>query len=82
MTFRMLRLAVFTISSAASMLTCMQVLMVEPVIAADRHTYEKSAIQIWLHQHDTSPVTGKALAHRRIVPNILIKGAIQTSQDL
>ena len=63
-------------------IACMQALMVEPMIAADGHTYEKSAIQIWLQQHDTSPVTGIALAHMRIVPNHLIKGAIKTSQGL
>ena len=61
---------------------CIQALMVEPMIAADGHTYEDSAIKTWLQQHDTSPVTGEALAHMRIVPNTLIKGAIKTSQGL
>ncbi len=50
--------------------------MVEPVIAADGHTYEKAAIETWLQQHSVSPVTGDFLAHTRIVPNILIKSAI------
>ena len=27
----------------------------DPVIAADGHTYDRSAIQRWLSKHDTSP---------------------------
>ena len=65
-----------------SWVACMQALMVEPMIAADGHTYEKSAIKTWLQQHNTSPVTGEALAHIRIVPNVLVKGAIKASQGL
>ncbi len=61
---------------------CLQVLMVEPVIAADGHTYEKAAIQTWLQQHTISPVTGAFLAHTRIVPNVLIKSAVGTNQGL
>ena len=56
--------------------------MVEPVIAADGHTYEKAAIQTWLQQNSISPVTGDVLAHTRIVPNVLIKRAIGTTQGL
>ncbi len=61
---------------------CLQVLMVEPVIAADGHTNEKAAIQTWLQQHTISPVTGDFLSHTRIVPNVLIKSAIGTNQGL
>ena len=32
-------------------------MMVDPVIAADGHTYERAAIQQWLQTHPTSPVT-------------------------
>ena len=51
--------------------------MNDPVIAADGHTYEKVAMQTWLEQHKTSPVTGEALKHIRLVPNIVIRSAIQ-----
>ncbi len=54
--------------------------MVEPVIAADGHTYERAALEEWLLQHVTSPVTGDFLPHMRIVPNVLIKSAIQTNR--
>ncbi len=58
----------------------LQVVMVEPVIAADGHTYERAALQEWLLQHVTSPVTGDFLAHMRIVPNVLIRSAIETNR--
>jgi len=52
------------------------VVMVEPVIAADGHTYEKAAIKAWLLDNTTSPVTREDLAHMRLIPNILIRGLI------
>lgn len=54
----------------------MQVRMVDPVIAADGHTYERAAIQEWLQTHTTSPVTSNPLSHLRVVPNTLVKTAI------
>lgn len=30
-------------------------LMRDPVIAADGHTYDREAIEMWLRNHDTSP---------------------------
>ena len=42
--------------------------MVEPVIAADEHTYERAAMQHWLQHHPTSPVTQALLPHPRLVP--------------
>ena len=51
----------------------MQMKMVQPVIAADGHTYERSAIEKWLKQHKTSPVSGQPLAHQRIVSNHIVK---------
>lgn len=29
--------------------------MRDPVIAADGHTYDREAIEMWLRNHDTSP---------------------------
>ncbi|KAL0028774.1 hypothetical protein WJX79_006642 [Trebouxia sp. C0005] len=54
-----------------------QVLMKDPVIAADGHTYERAAMQSWLALHQTSPVTGAALSHAKLVPNVIIRGVIQ-----
>ena len=54
----------------------MQEVMQEPVIAADGHTYDRLAMEQWLQQHDTSPVTGSMLQHKRIVPNFIIKNVM------
>ena len=50
--------------------------MVDPVIAADGHTYERAAIQHWLQGSSLSPVTGDKLPHTRLVPNVLVKSAL------
>ncbi|DBA90509.1 TPA: hypothetical protein ACH3X1_003771 [Trebouxia sp. C0004] len=55
--------------------------MVDPVIAADGHTYERVAIEQWLQHGDISPVTGNALAHTRLLPNVLIRKAIACQQQ-
>ena len=64
----------------------MQVAMMDPVIAADGHTYERTAIQLWLQDSFLSPVTGKRLPHTRLVPNFFVKAAVaqhaQVSSDV
>ena len=55
-----------------------QVMMIDPVIAAYGHTYERAAIQDWLQTHSTSPVTSLPLIHSRLVPNLLVKTAIHS----
>lgn len=52
--------------------------MVDPVIAADGHTYERAAVQQWLQTSSLSPVTSVPLTHTRLVPNFLVKSAIQS----
>ena len=53
-----------------------QATMVEPTIAADGHTYERSAIQDWLTHSRMSPVTGHPLSHTRLVSNQAARVAI------
>ncbi|KAL3153552.1 hypothetical protein ABBQ38_011880 [Trebouxia sp. C0009 RCD-2024] len=53
-----------------------KVAMVDPVIASDGHTYERTAIQHWLQGSSLSPVTGDKLPHTRLVPNVLVKSAL------
>ena len=48
----------------------------DPVIAADGHSYERSAIEAWLQHHNTSPLTNLQLPHKHLVPNRAIKSAI------
>ena len=62
-------------------LVALQGWMVDPVIAADGHTYERATIQQHLLQHSTSPVTGNALPHLRLVPNTIAKIAIAQQQQ-
>ena len=52
--------------------------MIDPVIAADGYTYERTAMQQWLQMQSTSPVTLHPLLHTRLVPSILIKTVIQS----
>ena len=59
----------------------MQTTLIDPVIAADGHTYERAAMQQWLQQHKTSPVTGASLAHFRLISNVIIKTAISSQQE-
>jgi hypothetical protein len=51
--------------------------MVEPVVAADGHTYEKSAIARWLRTSEKSPMTGQALLHKQLVPNYGLMSSVQ-----
>ena len=63
-------------------MTCqLQVMMRQPVIAADGYSYERAALEAWLLQHSTSPVTGQPLPHKRIVEKVLIRNAIARHMD-
>ena len=66
------------------LITCMpmaQGLMRDPVIAADGHSYERTALEAWLAHHHTSPVTSLPLPHKRIVDNVLVKNAISQHEQ-
>jgi len=52
-------------------------IMVDPVICADGHTYERSSIQTWLSKHSTSPNTNEELPHKQLVPNLSLRNLIQ-----
>ena len=49
---------------------------VDPVTAADGHSYERSAIERWLLDHNTSPKTNMALPHKMLIPNHALRGAV------
>ena len=53
-----------------------QIIMVDPVIAADGHTYERAAFQDWLQHNVMSPADKKPLKHTRLVTNQAIKNAL------
>lgn len=52
--------------------------MEDPHIAADGFTYEAEAIRGWLDSdHDTSPMTNVKLANHDLIPNRVLRSAIQ-----
>ena len=53
-------------------------LMEDPVVAADGHTYDREQIQIWLQQHDISPLTNEPLQHSLLIPNMDKRRQINT----
>lgn len=50
--------------------------MVDPVVAADGHTYERHAIRRWFQTSNRSPLTGAVLAHLELVPNYSLLSSI------
>ena len=55
--------------------TC--VLMKDPVCAADGFTYERKAIEKWLENKDTSPMTNIKLDHKFVSPNRALSNQIR-----
>jgi len=56
----------------------MKEVMVDPVIAADGHSYERGNIAQWIARGNrTSPKTGAALSHVHLMPNHTLKQGIQ-----
>ena len=54
-----------------------QELMVDPIMCADGHSYDRRSIEEWLKSHDSSPVTNMRLPDRNIVPNHALRNSIQ-----
>eukprot|EP00541_Cyclophora_tenuis_P009388 CAMPEP_0116546270 /NCGR_PEP_ID=MMETSP0397-20121206/3136_1 /TAXON_ID=216820 /ORGANISM="Cyclophora tenuis, Strain ECT3854" /LENGTH=213 /DNA_ID=CAMNT_0004070687 /DNA_START=1 /DNA_END=643 /DNA_ORIENTATION=- len=50
--------------------------MLDPVVAADGHTYERSAIARWLQTSDKSPMTGSLLPHKELVANYVLLSSL------
>jgi len=51
-------------------------IMAHPVIAADGMTYERSEIEKWFAENNTSPMTGEVVANKVLIPNYAIKSLI------
>ncbi|KAI3434331.1 Protein kinase domain-containing protein [Psidium guajava] len=52
-------------------------IMDDPVVATDGYTYEAEAIKEWQNSHDTSPMTNLRLENFNLVPNRIVRSAIQ-----
>ncbi len=55
----------------------LQEVMSEPVVAEDGFSYERAVITAWMASHDRSPMTGAKLRHKMLVPNHVLRAAIQ-----
>lgn len=53
-------------------------IMSDPVIGIDGHTYEKSAIELWLSTSNKSPLTKQLMTVRDLVPNIALRNTIES----
>ncbi len=51
-------------------------IFIEPVLAMDGHTYEKTAIEDWLSKIGTSPATGQPLFKEQLIPNLAVREII------
>lgn len=51
-------------------------IMLDPVSAADGHSYERKTIQRWLEVHSSSPNTNEGLRHKQLTPNHSLRGLI------
>ena len=51
--------------------------MHDPVTTADGQVYEREAIETWLQDHNTSPLTGKVLTHTELTPSPALRSKIE-----
>lgn len=58
-----------------------QDIMTEPVVASDGHTYERTAIELWLTNNNRSPMTGLQLENKQLVPSYTLKSMIREFLD-
>ena len=51
--------------------------MSDPVMAADGHAYERTAIERWLATKSTSPMTGEELGNTGLFPSHILRRMIR-----
>merc|ERR1712232_492134 len=54
--------------------------MTDPVICADGHTYERTAIEHWLRNNSRSPKTNQHLMSRNLIPNHALRITIEAME--
>ena len=42
---------------------------------------ERQAVQKWLADHDTSPLTGQRLEHKQLIPNVLVRRQLREFRE-
>ena len=58
-----------------------QEIMIDPAIAQDGNSYERSAIEAWFVKHQTSPITNEVLVSKTLVPNVALRKLIRDYVD-
>lgn len=51
--------------------------MIDPVVCEDGHSYERGALEAWLRNHDTSPMSNARLNSTMVVPNHALRNSIE-----
>ena len=51
--------------------------MIDPVVCEDGHSYERGALEAWLMNHDTSPMSNARLNSTMVVPNHALRNSIE-----
>ena len=59
-----------------------QRIMVDPVVLSDGHTYERKPAEKYLSQFGTSPRTGKKLASKAMLPNLMARELCECAMQL
>jgi len=54
--------------------------LLDPVLAADGHTYSRAAIAKWFERRQTSPLTGAQLPTTQLLPNHAMRKAIEETR--
>lgn len=52
--------------------------MMNPVVCEDGHSYERRALEAWLQNHNTSPMSNARLSTTMVVPNHALRNSIET----
>ena len=59
-------------------MTDMQVVLHDPVMCSDGHTYSRAAITAWLNANGAiSPLTSQPLARTELIPNHALRNTIE-----
>ncbi|KAL2920749.1 U-box domain-containing protein 35 [Bienertia sinuspersici] len=66
-----------TVAPAHYFCPILKTMMEDPYVAADGYTYERTAIEQWLTENDTSPTTKQPLPHKFILPNTTLLEGIK-----
>ncbi|CAN0193713.1 unnamed protein product [Scytosiphon promiscuus] len=51
--------------------------MIDPVVCEDGHSYERGALEAWLRNHNTSPMSNARLTSNMMVPNHALRNSIE-----